>query len=109
MFQEMTTKQFAEVYIRATMDLACYTGATWALLAYGYPTIAAALGSFGVIYMYKVAKAIRRIHLENALSKQIIAAIEEELRNAPVNSINTEEDFDKLYKHLEQFNDNDDE
>lgn len=35
------------------LDTVCWTGATFVALIWGYPTIAAMIGAFGILYLYK--------------------------------------------------------
>ena len=47
--------------IRLALDAACWIGITIALLYFNHPTIAAFVGAFGIVYLYKAFKLYKQI------------------------------------------------
>lgn len=45
------------LFLKLVLDVICWTGLTSALLWFGHPNFAAAVGAFGIVYLYRATQS----------------------------------------------------
>ncbi len=68
------------LYIRFSFDLVCWSVLTAWLVSAGHFTWAAGVGSFGIIYLFKAAKKMRAIYLNNIYIRSLLDNISKEIQ-----------------------------